>query len=250
MKVLITGAAGRIGSALREGLSDRCRLRSLDLLPVPRVAPDEEVVEADIRDLGALTAAARGCDAIVHLAGNPSPDADHESLVDVNLRGTYNLFEAAVAAGSGRVVFASTNHVTGFYPVGTTVTPAMPPRPDSLYGVSKLYGEALGRLYHDQHGLGVAAIRIGSFLPVPSHPRHARTWISPRDMTELVWRCLVLPDLGWLVVYGGSDNQRAYWDDGEERRRLGYVPADSADEVAGGATEQFQGGPNVRRAGH
>jgi uronate dehydrogenase len=243
MRVLVTGGAGRIGRALREGLRGRCALRSLDVAPIEPVE-GEEARAVDIRDLDALTAAAAGCDAIVHLAGIPR-EADHETLLDVNLRGTYHAFEAAVRAGCGRVVFASTNHVTGFYPSETVVTPDVPVRPDSLYGASKAYGEALGRLYHDRHGLAVAALRIGSFLPAPSLPRHAHTWISPRDMTELVWRCLVTPDLGWLIVYGGSANREAYWDDAAARRRIDYRPTDSADRLAGGEGDRYQGGPHV-----
>lgn len=245
MRVLLTGAAGRIGTALRAGLRGRCELRSLDVRPIEDVAEGEEARVVDVRDGAAFAAAAEGCEAIVHLAGIPTTDAPHDALLQVNVLGTYNAFEAAVAARCGRVVFASTNHVTGFYPSGDVVTPDMPVRPDSLYGVSKVYGEALGRLYHDRHGIDVAAIRIGSFLPSASQPRHAHTWISHRDMTELVWRCLVTPALGWLVVYGGSANRHSYWADAEARRRIGYTPVDSADDLAGGPEDRFQGGSKV-----
>ena len=244
--VLITGAAGRVGGALREGLRGRCGLRLFDLSPVRDLRSGEEMILGDVRDRSELTAAAAGCRALVHLAGL-TVKTDHEALLDVNLRGTYHAFEAAVAAGCERFVFASTNHVTGFYPADVRVDPGMPPRPDSLYAVSKVYGEALGRLYHDRYGLGVAAIRIGSARPAPTAPRHTRTWISYRDLAQLVWRCLDAAELGWLVVYGGSGNGRSYWSDAEQRRALRYVPDDSADDadIDPGAADRYQGGPGV-----
>jgi uronate dehydrogenase len=244
--VLITGAAGRVGGALRAGLAGRCPLRLFDLRPASDLGPGEEMVCGDINDLPALTAAAAGCRAIVHLAGL-TVKMDHEALLNVNLRGTFHALEAAVAAGCERFVFASTNHVTGFYPVDVPVTPDMPPRPDSLYGVSKAYGEVLGRFYHDRYGLGFAAIRIGSALPAPVAPRHLRTWISDPDIAQLVWRCLSAPELGFLVVYGASDNRHRYWADDEQRRAIGYAPSDSAD-VTGldpGVPDRFQGGPSI-----
>ena len=243
--MLITGAAGRIGSALREGLRARVATRLLDIRPM-RAEPGEEVVTADIRRSDELAAAMAGCTAVVHLAGIPTEAAGFEELLDTNMRGTYHVLETARASGTcRRVILGSTNHVTGFYPSDETITPDAPPRPDGLYAASKAYGEALGRLYHEKHGLEVIAIRIGSFLERPTSPRHAHTWISPRDMVQLVLRCIEAPDVGWLVVYGESANQRSYWDDGGAWRRIGYVPQDSADGVADGSrdgVDAFQGG--------
>lgn len=243
--VLVTGGLGRVGSALRPGLRQECRLRLLDTRPAHDLDQREEAVVADIRDLAAVRAAAEGCAAVVHLAAIPT-DAPHDDLLDVNDRGTYNVLQAAVAAGCRRFVFASTNHVTGFYPTGVLVTPEMPPRPDGLYGASKAYGEALCRLHHDHYGLEVAVIRIGSSLARPSAPRHAHTWLSDRDLTQLVRRCLAVADLGWIVVYGGSANRSPYWDDAEARRRLGYAPIDDAGPlVPDGPGDTYQGGPEV-----
>lgn len=244
--VLLTGAAGRVATALRPGLRDRWRLRLLDRRPPADVKEGvEEVVIADIRDLDATHAAAQGCAAVVHLAGIPT-DAPHEDLLDVNMRGTYNVLEAATAAACRRFVFASTNHVTGYYPTGTTVTPEMPVRPDGLYGASKVYGEALCRLYHDEVGLGVAVLRIASSLARPSQPRHAHTWLSDRDLRQLVERCLEASGLEWVVVYGSSANTSSYWDDAEARRRLAYAPVDRADGlVPPGPADRFQGGSDV-----
>lgn len=244
--VLLTGAAGRVGTALRPGLRGRWRLRLLDLRSPGDVEEGrEEVVIADIRDLEATRAAARGCAAIVHLAGIPT-DAPHEDLLDANLRGTYNVLQAAATAGSRRFVFASTNHVTGYYPTGTAITPEMPVRPDGLYGAGKAYGEALCRLFHDEIGVGVAVLRIGTSLARPAEPRHAYTWLSDPDLRRLVQRCLEVPDLDWLVVYGSSANGESYWDDADARRRLGYRPSDRADGLAPpGPPDRFQGGPDV-----
>ncbi len=246
--VLVTGAAGRVAAALRPGLRDGWRLRLLDRrVPADVEERVEEVVLADIRDVEATRAAARGCAAIVHLAGIPA-DAPFEELLDMNLRGTYHVLQAAAAAGCRRFVFASTNHVTGYYPTGTSVTPEMPVRPDGLYGASKVYGEALCRLFHDEIGLEVAVLRIGSSLAKPSEPRHAHTWLSDGDLRHLVRRCLEVPDLDWLMVYGGSANAAGYWDDREARRRLGYTPSDRAESlVSPGPPDRFQGGADVGR---
>jgi uronate dehydrogenase len=242
--VLITGAAGRIGTALREGLAGRAGLRLLDIQPM-EARDGEEVVCADITCSGVMDEAVAGCSAVVHLAGIPG-ETGFEELLDANIRGTYHVFEAARASTTcRRVILGSTNHVTGFYPVGETIDPLAPPRPDGFYGASKAYGELLGRLYHEKHGLEVVAIRIGSFLPRPTSPRHAHTWISPRDMVQLVRRCVETPALGWLVVYGTSANRHSYWDAHDGWRSLGYEPMDSADGLADGTRDggfAFQGG--------
>lgn len=243
-RVLITGAAGRIGSVLREGLRDRLALRLLDLSAMQAV-PGEEVVQADIRCQDQIEKAMEGCAAVVHLAGIPR-EAQFEDLLDHNIRGTFHVLEAARKSPTcRRVVLSSTNHVTGFYPTDQTITPQEPPRPDGLYAASKAYGEVLGRLYHEKHGLEVIAVRIGTCQPRPTQSRHLHTWISPRDMSQLVLRCLEAPGVGWLVVYGTSDNRRSYWDDREAWRRIGYAPEDSADgvvELAPDGTDRFQGG--------
>jgi uronate dehydrogenase len=248
-RVLVTGAAGRIGRVLRQGLAGGMALRLLDVQPM-EAREGEEVIQADITCTGVMEEAVHGCAAVVHLAANPG-EAGFEELLDANIRGTYHVFEAARASATcRRVVLGSSNHVTGFYPVDQTITTEAPPRPDGLYGASKAYGELLGRLYHEKHGLEVAAIRIGSFAERPASARHEHTWISPRDMVQLVRRCLEAADLGWLVVYGTSANRRSFWDDREGWRRLGYEPEDSADGFAGGSPDgsfPFQGGELAQR---
>lgn len=246
--VLLTGAAGRVATALRPALRGKFRVRLLDVrAPADVEQKTEEVVVGDIRDGDAMRAAATGCAAIVHLAAIPN-DAPHDDLLEVNFRGMYNVLEAARAAGSRRFVFASTNHVTGFYPTEVVVRPDMPVRPDGLYGASKAYGEALARLFHDETGLGVAIVRIGSSLTTPNAARNAHTWLSDGDLQRLVLACLGAPELDWEVVYGGSANTASYWDDADARRRIGYVPQDSADgRVPAGPADKYQGGSNVGR---
>jgi len=244
-RLLITGAAGTIGAVLREGLRGVApTLRLMDLEPQAAGA-GEEVVTGDVRSLEDARRAVAGCDAVVHLAAI-ADDAPFEPILDVNIRGTHNVFEAARLEGCRRLVFASSNHVIGFHPVGETLTPEAPLRPDSYYGVSKAFGEALGRLYHDKHGLQVACLRIGTFAAEPLTQRHLSTWLSHRDAVQLVRRCLEAPSLGFLIVYGTSGNRRSWWrSPGWEA--IGYRPQDDAetfaDRVARTSPDyRFQGG--------
>jgi uronate dehydrogenase len=178
-RVLITGAAGRLGTILREGLRGRFdALRLLDVASLGPGQPGEELVTADVRDLFAVTDAMDGIDAVIHLAGIPHEDT-FERILESNVVGTYHVFEAARRQGCARVVLASSLHVTGFYPAETRIGPDAPPRPDSFYGVGKAFGEALGRLYADKHGIEVLCLRIGTLAERPTTPRHLSTWLSP-----------------------------------------------------------------------
>jgi uronate dehydrogenase len=243
-RLLITGAAGNVGRVLRDGLRDgTASLRLMDREPLTAGA-GEEVVSGDIRSLEDARRAAAGCDAIVHLAAI-AEEAPFEPILDVNIRGTYNIFEAAHLEGCRRLVFASSNHVIGFHPVGETLTPEAAIRPDGYYGVSKAFGEALGRLYHDRHGLEVACVRIGTFAAEPATERHLSTWLSHRDAVELFRCCLGAPALGFLIVYGTSANRRSWWlSPGWEV--IGYHPQDDAETYVGSVTSpssyRFQGG--------
>lgn len=235
-RVLITGAAGRIGQAIRPVLRERFDLRLLIRnKPLTPEVPSEEVMRIPIDGPGALkalAAAMQGIDAVVHLAANPSSAASWESTLNANIVGAYNIFEAARLAGVGRIVFASTNHVTGMYERdGLYCQHQLPVRPDSLYGVSKVFGEALGRFYHDQHGLAVICLRIGSFQPRPRNARMLTTWLSPRDCAQLC-RLSIETDKTFGIYYGISDNRRAYWDITNAVTELGYRPEDNAEEFA------------------
>ncbi|TMJ51884.1 MAG: NAD(P)-dependent oxidoreductase [Alphaproteobacteria bacterium] len=230
-RVLITGAAGRIGRTLRAGLGKRYRLlRLLDLAPLGAAAAGEEVVHADIGDLAAMEAALEGIDCVVHLAGVPEEDV-WEKILPANIVGTYNVFEAARRRGTRRIVFASTNHVVGFHPRDRRLDEIVMPRPDTRYGASKAFGEALGRLYADKHGISVACLRIGSLQVKPQDERQLATWISPRDTVELVRCCIEAPDYHFLIVYGVSNNRDRRWFD-RASRLLGYAPQDDAEAFA------------------
>ena len=252
VRLLITGAGGTVGSILRTGLRGRlaAEMRLLDLNPItPEIG--EEAVLGDITDLAVMRSAISGCDACVHLAAIPV-ESSFEKILHTNIQGTWAVFEAARLEGCGRVVFASSNHATGYYPIQDRIGPADPVRPDSYYGASKVFGEALGSLYHHKHGMRVACIRIGSALPRPIEERHLSTWLSPGDLVRLVTACLTSPELEFAIVYGASANRRGWWDL-EPGRRLGYEPQDDAEAFAGdvepGPAGKFQGGTFTRADG-
>jgi len=230
-QILITGAAGEIGRVLRAGLyNGRRQLRLLDIKPQEPARAGEECVAADLADTSALLDAMRGVDCIVHLEGVPR-EGTWDAILPNNVIGTYNLFEAARAAGVRRVIFASSNHVIGYYRATQKVGIAEPERPDSRYGVSKAFGEALGRLYADKYGLEVACLRIGSFRARPGDARQLATWISHRDMVELARCCIEAPAFHFLVLYGVSNNTRNRWDN-PDALRVGYRPVDNAEQYA------------------
>ncbi|MDQ6875186.1 MAG: NAD(P)-dependent oxidoreductase [Actinomycetota bacterium] len=226
--VLITGAAGTIGTVLVEGLPTYGhRLRLLDRTPMS----GDDTVVADILDQPALDAAMTGVSAVVHLAAIPT-EAAFADILRANIDGTYQVFDGARRAGVPRVVYASSNHAVGFTPRLPLAGADLPPRPDTCYGVSKIFGEALGRLYADRYGMAVACLRIGSFAPQPRTPRELSTWLSHGDAVRLVHAGLSAPGLTYAVVYGISANTRGWWDH-EPGRRLGYHPADDAESFAG-----------------
>lgn len=250
-RILITGAAGEIGCVLRAGLyGGERRLRLLDIKPQAPARDLEEIVTADLADVAALEKAASGVDCIVHLAGVPREGA-WEAILPNNIVGTYNLFEAARRAGVKRVVFASSNHVIGYYRATQAVGVTEPERPDSRYGVSKAYGEAVGRMYADKYGLEVACLRIGSFRARPEDARQLATWISHRDMVELTRCCIDAAKFHFLVLYGVSNNTRNRWQN-PHAAEIGYRPQDNAEQYAaeleaktppaGDPAKEFHGG--------
>ena len=230
-RVLVTGAAGGIGSVLRQAWRGRFPLlRLADICTLGSAAPGEELVELDITEFEAVLAAVEQIDVVVHLAGVPTEDR-FSRLLEANVRGTYNVFEAARLRGVRRVVFASTNHVTGFYPRSQKIGPSEPARPDSLYGATKVFGEALGRLYADKWGLEVVCVRIGSFDERPTSTHALGMWLSPRDGVQLFTKAVTVGDVGYLVVFGLSRNRNSWWDN-PGRKVLGYEPVDDAEEAA------------------
>jgi uronate dehydrogenase len=243
--VLVTGAAGRIGTVLRGGLPERgWAVRCLDVVPIVDTRPGEEQVVADVSDPAAVEDAAQGAAAVVHLAGlvgeHPWP-----GILHVNIQGTYAVLEAARRAGVPRVVLASSNHASGFTERprdGLLREADAPPRPDTYYGVSKVTMEALGSLYADRYGMDVVCLRIGSAFPEPTTTRMLATWLSPGDTVSLVDAALRAPSPGFAVVWGVSANTRTWWDL-TAARALGYEPADDA-EVFADALVEVHGEPD------
>jgi uronate dehydrogenase len=166
----------------------------------------------------------------VHLAGQPS-EAPWPVIREANIEGTFQVFEAARRAGVRRVVYASSNHAVGFTPVGTEQPADLPPRPDTLYGVSKVFGEALARYYVDRYAMQIACLRIGTFEPRPTYARSLSTWLSPDDCARLVDACLRAPALGYSIIWGVSVNTRRMWSL-DAGRALGYEPQDDAEAYA------------------
>ena len=243
----MTGAAGRIGSALREGL--RHELRLTDVVRPADLTPEEEFVEADLLDADAIDRAVADVDAVVHLGAVPD-EAPFEQIAGPNLHGAFHVFDACRRHGVRRIVFASSNHATGMYPVGEPLDETSLPRPDGLYGASKVWGEALGRMYVDRFGLEFVALRIGSCQARPPDRRALATWLSFPDCVRLVDAALTAPDVGFTVVYGVSNNTRAWWPRSDAARRIGYEPQDDAEEFAAelehvGRDYERQGGPNT-----
>lgn len=232
-RILVTGAAGRIGGYLHARLarSDRV-LRLLDAAPL-EVGPGEEVVQASVTDLDTLVRACQDVDAVVHLAGIAG-EAPWDRIRDTNIDGTYNAIEAARRTGVGRFVFASSNHAVGFLPRSPNGAKAPDyafPAPDTFYGVSKVVGEALCSLYHHRYGMDTVCLRILSCHEQPIGTRELATWLSPDDAGRLFEAALSAPDPGFRVVWGVSANSRA-WFSMDEATALGYHPQDDAETYA------------------
>lgn len=227
-RLLITGAAGGLGRLCRARLGHLAEtLRLSDVAEMAVAGPGEEVVRCDLADKHAVQDLVQGCDSIVHLGG-VSVESTFENILNGNLIGTYNLYEAARKAGVRRVAFASSNHAIGFHARETRVDADAPVRPDSLYGVSKCFGEALARLYHDKFGVESALIRIGSCFAEPRDHRMLATWLSPDDLIRLLERVLRVPRLGCPVIYGVSANDECWWDNSHVGY-LGWHPQDNAE---------------------
>ncbi|MFC3957678.1 NAD-dependent glucose-6-phosphate dehydrogenase Azf [Halovivax cerinus] len=244
--VLLTGAAGRVGSAVLGELADDYEWRLLDRDPPTEEMPGEFVV-ADITDEEAVREAMDGIDAVIHLAGDPRKEAPWSSVLPNNIDGTRVVYEAAIDAGVDTVAFASSNHAVGHYETDER-TPDMYrkddefrldgtelPRPGNLYGVSKATGELLGRYYHDEYDLSVACVRIGNLTkghPPIDYERGQAMWLSYRDCAHLFERCIEA-DYGFEIVYGISDNDRKYYSIDRAKEVLGYEPRDNSAEWNG-----------------
>lgn len=228
-RVLITGAAGGMGTLLRPRLAQPGRV--LRLMDVDPVLPGggAEIVTGSVTDPDAIAAACQEVDTVIHLGGL-SREAPWADILAVNIDGTYRVLEAARHAGVRLVIFASSNHAVGFHPA-EPAPDGLFPRPDTYYGVSKVAGEALGSLYHDRYGLNVLCVRIGTCIERPLTERHLSTWLSPDDCARLFEAAIALPSLGFRIVWGASANTRLLYSlDGA--RALGYEPRDDAEAYA------------------
>jgi uronate dehydrogenase len=252
--ILITGAAGDVGTHLRRELAGQYNLRLSDIKPVKKLAAGEKSMPGDIARMGDMRRVTKGVDAIVHLGGF-AVEGPWDMILHANIAGCYNTFEAARQNGVKRILFASSNHATGFYRRDRKIDHRVYPRPDSRYGLSKVFGEQLGSLYADKYGMQVFCMRIGNVNLTPADKRRLSIWISPRDFAQLVKIGVEHPDILFEIVYGVSGNQRS-WYDNSNAGRLGYRPQDDAEAYAAtvlakekpGAdprSETFQGGAFV-----
>jgi uronate dehydrogenase len=228
--VLITGAGGSVGSLLRPELNGKYNLRLSDIRPIKKLATGETFALGDIARLSDMLRITKGVDAIIHLGGF-AVEGPWDVILRANIIGCYNLFEAARRNGVKRVLFATTNHTCGFYRRDQKIDHRVYPKPDSRYGVSKVFGEQLGSLYADKYGMEVYMMRIGNVNPVPIDKRRLSIWFSPRDLAQLVSIGIDRPGIKFEIVYGISGNKRA-WYDNSNAKRLGYQPQDDSEIYA------------------
>ena len=227
-RLLLTGAAGGLGRELRWRLKPYCdTLRLSDVAELGTAAAGEEHAITPLEDRAAVLSLLQDVDAVVHLGG-VSVETPFDPILQANIVGVFNLYEAARLHGVKRIVFASSNHVTGFYRQDEVIDVDAPMRPDGLYGVSKAFGENLARFYFDRYGIETACLRIGSSFPEPKDRRMLATWMSYDDLERLVVSCLTAPVVGYSVIYGMSDNRTKWWDN-TRAAHLGYVPQDSSE---------------------
>ena len=230
-RILLTGAAGGLGRVLRERIRPWAEVvRLSDIADMGEARDGEEIVRCDLADREAVLALMEGVDAVLHFGG-VSTEAPFGPIVQANIIGVANLYEAILKAGVKRTVFASSNHTIGFYPVTEKLDADMPTRPDSMYGISKCFGEQVARYYFDRFGIETVCIRIGSSFPEPNNRRMLATWFSYDDLTEMVRCALFAPEVGHTIAFGVSDNPERWWDN-RLAAHLGFHAKDSAQAYA------------------
>ena len=235
----MTGAAGRIGSYFAEHSRDKYQLRLMvraDDEGIDRIRPFGEVVYADLGDLPRLKEVCDGVDTVVHMAGDPDAHATWTELREANIDGVYNIFVAAKSAQCRRVIHASSIHAVSGYPPDVQVKTSEPVNPGDLYGVSKCFGEALARYMALQEGLSAITLRIGAFQPLEAaHDEKALSmvdaFVSHRDLTQLIQRCVDVENVQFAILHGLSDNRFKRLDISDARELVGYDPQDDATEV-------------------
>ena len=246
-KVLVTGAAGLVGGVLRDGLADRYEISTIDVRPL-----QGDHLQASMADLDAVRPAFQGKDVVIDLASHAPSATPWDRVYANNVPCTFNALEAARSAGVGRLVFASSNHVTGMYENDSPysdiiagryeglepstiplITSTMPVRPDGAYGIAKAFGEAAGRYYSDRFGLSVVCLRIGSLNGSgrPEGLRNFATLLTHSDAVRLFQACIDAPDaVRFAVFYGVSNNTWRFWDISDARSAIGYEPQDNAEK--------------------
>lgn len=244
-RIVFTGAAGGIGTMIRPLLAKIYPgLILSDKVEPKNLQPGETFVAADLAKPEEVAAAVEGADSVIHLGGY-SVEGPWDAILQSNIVGCYNLFEAARQAGVKRVIFASSNHAVGFYPRKRRIGADVTVRPDSRYGVSKAFGEAVGALYADKHGMIVTCLRIGNVGPRPLDVRRLAIWLLPEDLVQLIRIGLEHPDIRFEILYGASDNATAWWDN-SRARQLGYRPTGQSEEHRAHAeAEQAKIGPDA-----
>jgi uronate dehydrogenase len=244
--VLLTGASGALGRQLTRWLAEAgWTLRLTDIVPFPdRLPSGASFVRADLNDGVAILRLAEGCEAILHFGGI-SVERPFEEVLGPNIRGLYHVYEAA-RRERARVVFASSNHTIGFHERTEPLDHDCDMRPDGYYGLAKAYGELMGRMYWDKHGVESVFLRIGSSVPEPINHRMLSTWLSYPDLCRLVERCVLAERVGCVVIWGASDNSRTFWRK-DARATIGWAPHDSADTFAGQLAGKISGNPVEER---
>lgn len=255
-RLLLTGAAGSLGQVLRKSLSAHADvLRLSDIAEISALGEREETVRCNLADKAGTIALCDGVDAIVHFGGVSTENA-FEAVLDANIRGVFHIYEGARIHKVRRVVFASSNHAIGFHKQTDILDCDSLQKPDSYYGLSKAYGENLGQFYWNRYGIETVAIRIGSSFPEPLDARMLATWLSYRDLAELVRCALMAPNVDYTVVYGASNNRDKWWDN-TKATHLGFKPQDSTEAwrerlealpplEAGDPAKIYQGGAYVK----
>ncbi|MGB6009312.1 NAD-dependent epimerase/dehydratase family protein [Castellaniella sp.] len=227
-RLLLTGAAGGLGQVLRDTLkplANVLRLSDVQSLGDPRA--NEEVRLCNLADRQAVDELVQGCDAIVHMGG-VSVERPFEEILEANIKGVFHIYEAARRHGVRRVIYASSVHAVGFYRQSEHLDAMMPTRPDGYYGLSKVYGEGMASFYHDRYGIETLTIRIGSSFPEPKDRRMMHTWLSSRDLTELIRRGLFTPGIGHTIAFGMSANKEVWWTN-SQAAHLNYAPQDTSE---------------------
>jgi uronate dehydrogenase len=254
--LLLTGAAGGLGKVLRGRLKPYADvLRLSDIADLGPAQPREEITLGNLADASFVDGMVAGVDAIVHMGG-VSVERPFDEILPANIQGVYNLYEAARKHGVKRVVFASSNHVIGFYRQGQVIDADVPVRPDGYYGISKAFGENLSRFYFDRYGIETVCLRIGSSFPEAKDRRMLVTWLSYDDLTHLIAQSLFTPHVGHTIVYGASANRDSWWDN-SRAAHLGFQPKDTSEPFRAKAEAQaplspddpaarFQGGAFVK----